>query len=321
MKKAVTKTGTKSATKATTKPKAKPKKKTKTAEEIAKKKERDAAKKEKELAKKAEQKVKDKQRKEKEKAKAVKTKEKEAKASERALFKSLPSLPPLSPPSAYALYFKEFFGQNRDKYSNPDGKVLVQDVTRGAAKEWSNLPQSEVERFQQQAKAARAAWESEYSEFYESLTPEIIKALEKKTGKKISPPGGVAKAKLELKNRPGNPGRPASSFFEYVKSIRSELEQDPRVSELHEPLQRTRQVAIIAGERWKTLSQEEKDVSYPSRGLVQTLSTDLTGMERIMEEGQSTLRGVARYPAKVIDITMGMQDIPLWRYRRAPIGS
>jgi hypothetical protein len=136
-------------------------------------------------------------------------------------------------------------------------------LSKKIGQEWSDLQTSNparVEELQAQAKAESAKYDREYREWYFARTPAERATVEKATGKRIRFPGGRAKYRRDLRDRPGNPGRPTSSFFEFLRSLQPGLLQTPDIAN-KEGILKYQEMAKIAAERWRAMSTEEKDVS------------------------------------------------------------
>lgn len=135
------------------------------------------------------------------------------------------------------------------------GKV---DVTTAAAKisqEWTALSESAKGEYQTKAKDLKKAFDAEYKSWYDALDVETLKMMEKATGKKVAPPGGAkgSKArKVEEARAAGMPARPVTAFFEYLDTFRKGDGMGMGVTEL----------AKKAGESWKGMVEEEKQVSF-----------------------------------------------------------
>lgn len=130
---------------------------------------------------------------------------------------------------------------------------------------WTELAESAKAEYNKQAKELKATYNKEYQTFLESLSPETIKAMEAATGKKLRIPGGARAAKLEMNKRSGNPGRPLTAFFEFMKDFREKdggdyAGQDGR-SKIIEQAKR-------GAEEWKKMSEEDKKVSGVGSGFV-----------------------------------------------------
>ncbi|RSH88905.1 hypothetical protein EHS25_002567 [Saitozyma podzolica] len=172
-------------------------------------------------------------------------------ASATQLKKRDPTLPvpPKSPSSAYTLFVKEWFPANKDSLRPTDGKLSAAGLASAMGSAWGALTQTAKDEYAAKAKELKKAFDVEYKKWYETLTPETIKAIEKASGKKVSLPGGRAAYKKEQAARPGNPGRPLSAFFEFLKEFREKEGKS---------LQDIKEVARKAGEKWRQMSDAEK---------------------------------------------------------------
>jgi hypothetical protein len=165
-------------------------------------------------------------------------------------------VPPKSPASAYSLFVKDWFPSNKSAYTTPDGKVSVQSMASAMGSAWSSLTQAAKDEYNAKAKDLKKAFDLEYRKWYDDLTPETIKAIEKESGKKVHLPGGKKAYRKELDSRPGNPGRPVTAFFEYLSEFRESKEAKSLTGKDGITL-----IAKKAGEKWKAMSHEEKEVS------------------------------------------------------------
>lgn len=159
--------------------------------------------------------------------------------------------PPKGSASPYALFVKEWFPANKADHTK-DGKIDLPTVSSAMSAAWSALTGTDKQSYNDRAKELKKAYDAEYRKWYNALEPEEIKAIEKDTGKKISPPGGKRGKKQEDRDRPGNPGTPITAFFEYLKELREGPEgQGVSVAE----------VAKKGGESWRQMSEDDKKVS------------------------------------------------------------
>jgi hypothetical protein len=122
---------------------------------------------------------------------------------------------------------------------------------------WAELTETAKAEYAKQAKELSAAYTKEYKSFYDNLTPETIKAMEAASGKKLRYPGGKKAKGQELRDRAGNPGKPLTAFFEFLKAQR-ETEG--------KPTEEGKDSAVVAqakraAEKWNQLSDAEKQVS------------------------------------------------------------
>lgn len=147
---------------------------------------------------------------------------------------------------------KEWFPANKDSLRPSDGKLSVAHLASAMGSAWGALTQAAKDEYASKAKELKKAFDVDYKKWYETLTPETIKAIEKASGKKVSLPGGRAAYKKEQAARPGNPGRPVTAFFEFLSEFREKEGKD---------LQGIKEVASKAGEKWRQMSDEDKQVS------------------------------------------------------------
>ncbi|RSH83112.1 uncharacterized protein EHS24_006769 [Apiotrichum porosum] len=259
-----------------------------------------AKEKEKEKAKAAAAKEKEKvkaaaaKQKEKEKAKAAKQKEKEkgivdaekkkladARAKEKATsvkekedrstVKALLAAAPKRPATPYLVYFTEFWSTNKGtyktaegNYKNTAGGTTLTEAVKDASAKWLVMSEAEQAKYREAASDAAAKYARDYRRFYESLTPENLKLIAKVQGKEPAPPGGRRAAKLELRNRPGNPGKPSGAYFMFLKDKRAEIEAaNPNWTGNERMLKLSR----AAGDMWRNLPQADKD-AYKEKNAV-----------------------------------------------------
>ncbi|BEI86796.1 hypothetical protein CcaverHIS002_0701420 [Cutaneotrichosporon cavernicola] len=195
-------------------------------------------------------------------AKATKPKAKKAEKPKKLTKATIPAedVPPKRPMSAYARFFKEWFEKNGDSLRQ-QGKLDITQLSRTIGTAWSDLQVSDpakVERMKAQAKVDQEAFEKAYGDWYFARTPAERTVVEKALGRRLQFPGGRAAFNRDLRDRPGNPGRPSSSFFEYLRSLQPELKNHPDIAgkpgiESHQA------IAKIAAERWRTLPEAEKE--------------------------------------------------------------
>lgn len=173
---------------------------------------------------------------------------------------------PKTPASPYSLFFKDFYGKNKGDFTDPaTGKFKLAEASRAASLAWSKLSLVESDEFSAAYKSSHAAWTTKYREWYDALSKEDRKAIEAKTGKKLKVPGGKVGSRKAFRELPGNPGRPSSSFFEYLSEIKPELLAQGEREGLSGPKLNT-YTAKAAGERWRQLSDADKAVSQRRMG-------------------------------------------------------
>jgi hypothetical protein len=116
---------------------------------------------------------------------------------------------------------------------------------------WAALTADDKQTYTDKAKAAKKAFDAEYKTWHSGLDAATIEAIEASTGKKLAIPGGKkGKAQAE-RERPGNPGRPLTAFFEYMNEFRHGEGTGLPMTDL----------ARQAGEQWRSMSDADKQVS------------------------------------------------------------
>jgi flagellar biosynthesis GTPase FlhF len=229
--------------------------------EKAKEKERAQRLKEKERERVAREKEKDKARtvRDKERARAQREKEK---AKEKAIKAQGPPVPDVPKKAAgpYAIFFSEFFKNHRGQFAAASGKIDLSEATKAAGAEWKGMSDEAKTKYVAAAKDLKSQYEVTYREFFNSLSDIQRKAIEKKTGKKLPPPGGKRAVKDAIKNMPGNPGRPSTPFFLFLS------EEKPDIMRLLEEkgVEGSQVIGLLgkeAGRRWRALTEEQKQVS------------------------------------------------------------
>lgn len=164
-----------------------------------------------------------------------------------------PSLPvaPKNPATPYTLFVKEWFPANKAQHNGPEGKFDLKTVSTAMSNAWSALTSNDKQTYSDRARDLRKTFDTEYKKWYNELDAETIKSIEAATGKKLAPPGGK-KAKLQAqRERPGNPGQPLTAFFEFMREFR-QSNSDGKAGSA---------VAKEAGEAWRQMSEDDKQVS------------------------------------------------------------
>jgi hypothetical protein len=134
-------------------------------------------------------------------------------------------------------------------------KFSIKDVASKMGQAWNELAEASKEEYTKQAKDLKQAYNKEYRNFLEGLSNEAIKEIESISGKKLRIPGGKKARKQELNRAAGSPGKPLTAFFEFMKHFRAEYDGDAQGKE------RAVDMAKQAGEKWKNMSESEKQVS------------------------------------------------------------
>ena len=132
----------------------------------------------------------------------------------------------------------------------------MKDIAGQMGSAWTELTESAKEEYTKQAKELKTTYDKEYRSFLDGLSDDSIKAIEAATGKKLRIPGGKKARKAEMSKASGSPGKPLTAFFEFMKEFREKedttgLEGRAKQTELSKR----------AGEKWKHMSDGEKQVS------------------------------------------------------------
>jgi hypothetical protein len=161
-------------------------------------------------------------------------------------------------------FFKEFFPREKNNFVGDNGKIKLTELSAAAGAAWKNLSQSELEAYNTRSAESRAQANEAYKAFYSELSPETIRAIEKATGKALRKPGGKRAFNRAQNERPGNPGKPLTSFFYMMREMR-EAAQDGTAN----TLDKEREIAKAAGEKWRSMTDEAKKV-----GQIESMDTN-----------------------------------------------
>ncbi|KAL7421941.1 hypothetical protein Q5752_003713 [Cryptotrichosporon argae] len=165
--------------------------------------------------------------------------------------------PPKKAPSPYSLFFKDYYGREKDAHV-VDGKINVASIARAAGAAWTALGEGDKAAYGDAARRAKAEADKAYKAFYDGLAPDTRRALEAKAGKKLSPPGGKKAAAQVLKDTLGNPGRPLTAYFAYAKNVRDDVARQVE-SEGFKGSSTVIEIAKRTAERWKHVAESEKE--------------------------------------------------------------
>lgn len=170
-----------------------------------------------------------------------------------------PSLPtvPKAPASAYTLFVKKWFTDNRQSVTADGGKISLKAIAGQMGQAWNDLTEISKEEYTKQAKDLKSAYDKEYKNFLEGLSPDSIKAIEEATGKKLRIPGGKKARSKELSRASGSPGKPLTAFFEFMREFREKEGGGEGAGK-----EKVTDVAKRAGEKWNNMSEGEKQVSF-----------------------------------------------------------
>jgi hypothetical protein len=167
---------------------------------------------------------------------------------------SLPSVPK-APASAYTLFVKKWFTDNRQSVTADGAKISLKNIAGQMGQAWNDLAEASKDEYTKQAKDLKTTYDKEYKNFLEGLSPESIKAIEAATGKKLRIPGGKKARNQELSRASGSPGKPLTAFFEFMRDFRAKEGGEGEGKE------KVTAVAKRAGEKWNSMSEGEKQVS------------------------------------------------------------
>lgn len=134
----------------------------------------------------------------------------------------------------------------------------MKEIAKQMGTAWSELTETAKAEYTQQAKDLKVAYNKEYKSFLEGLSDDSIKAIEGATGKKLRIPGGKAARKREIAEQGGGPRKPMTAFFEFMQSFREKEGKDGMPAT---------EVAKQAGDKWRNMSEDDKQVSRGWAGL------------------------------------------------------
>ncbi|CAI2182573.1 19801_t:CDS:2 [Funneliformis geosporum] len=144
---------------------------------------------------------------------------------------------PKRPPTAYSLFYRDFFHQERTKFPE---KVDVTVLAKLAGEKWSKLSADEKQVYVEEQKKSADDYVKIHKKWLESLTPAQI-AQENRRRKESK-----SKKSIKLIKDPKKPKKPRTSYINYVVDhIHDDKEKGP---------DRIKEIAT----QWKTLSLEEK---------------------------------------------------------------
>ncbi|GMK56968.1 hypothetical protein CspeluHIS016_0308080 [Cutaneotrichosporon spelunceum] len=194
------------------------------------------------------------------KPKAKKGKKDEAKPVPKAPTKSHLK-PPRQAPSAWQLFFADELNKAKaaaaaEAGSTPGGtpihpKLNVAQIAKDAGAAYAGLSEDRKAHYARKVEEGKVQYQKDLAAWQATLTPEDIKAenafraQQRKDGKS---------RKGNLKD-PNAPKKPLSAYFLFLKGIREN--DDLRKSVWAEESETTRQ-SVLAAERWRGLSDEEK---------------------------------------------------------------
>ncbi|KAG9220018.1 hypothetical protein CCMSSC00406_0006931 [Pleurotus cornucopiae] len=151
----------------------------------------------------------------------------------------------MAPPRGYSGAFILFHKHRVLQAGAPSTSLdQAKQSARDSGAAWHALSEAEKEPFLKQAEVLKEEYKKKRAEYFENNDPKILRALNKKR---------VAKGHKRLRNhRPASQEpKPISSYFRFMAEFRETTEGSHF---------RGAAAARAAGERWRAMSEEEKDV-------------------------------------------------------------
>ncbi|KAL0581458.1 hypothetical protein V5O48_000612 [Marasmius crinis-equi] len=151
--------------------------------------------------------------------------------------------PPAKPTSAYILWTQE---QPKHKITS---LAEAQERLRALGAEWQTIPQHVKEEYHQRYLQQRSAWEKQYEEWYNSLTPEQMKAAQARKKKSSG---------FRLSKPHGQPARPPSAYILFYL----EFKRDNSGLPVQEATKQAGKVWAEASEATKERYREQFGAAY-----------------------------------------------------------
>ncbi|KAL0958854.1 hypothetical protein HGRIS_014173 [Hohenbuehelia grisea] len=172
-------------------------------------------------------------------AKKVKKKKAVAKKAAPAKLKITKDMkPPLTPPGAYFLFYKRFLA-GKPKASD---LVTVQGYAKECGQIWKGLSEAEKKAFQDENALLKVEYRVRKEEYFKRISPEVIRALNKKRVAK-------GRRRIQAPPKPLEDRKPLNGFMRFMKEFREEsMPKDMMVKD----------AAKEAGVRWKALPEARK---------------------------------------------------------------
>ena len=158
----------------------------------------------------------------------------------------------------------------------PDGKLSIEKAGERIGALWKDMPSSEKSAYEKEAESAKATYLQEFTSWSGSLKAGQLQKIEKIVGQKIRAPGGRKKTL-------GGHHPPQSAYtLWYIESLRNGkiVAEDSAVTATEKVASTGRQ----AGAMWKSMSDEEKQVSR----------LKLPGKALLIESCSRTRRDISR---------------------------
>jgi hypothetical protein len=244
------------------------------------------------------------------KPKSKKGKKDEAKPAPKAPTKSHLK-PPRQAPSAWQLFFADELNKAKaaaaaEAGSTPGGtpihpKLNVAQIAKDAGAAYAGLSEDRKAYYARKVEEGKVQYQKDLATWQATLTPEDIKAenafraQQRKDGKS---------RKGNLKD-PNAPKKPLSAYFLFLKGIREN--DDLRKSVWADESETTRQ-SVLAAERWRGLSDDEKRVSGANPGP----HSRRTALPAAGRERQARVRSAAQ------DLRRRCGGPPAWRGSKRP---
>jgi hypothetical protein len=205
------------------------------------------------------------------------SKKKKAKKEEEKLAPKPPAKSHLHPPrqaqSAWQLFFTDELNKAKaaaQQGNSPGGtphhaKLNVAQIAKDAGVAYANLNDEQKAYYAEKVQESKEQYAKDLAAWQATLTPEDIRAEN----------AFRAQQRKEGKSRKGNlkdpnaPKKPLSAYFLFLKSIR---EDDELRAKVWGDESETTKQSVLAAERWRGLTDDEKKVSQRQTSLTPALS-------------------------------------------------
>lgn len=192
------------------------------------------------------------------------------KATEAKLTAASIPLPPKRPNSSYGIFFTELFPTVRGDYLNADGGVKANEVAKELGRRWNALSDEEKKPYAERFKSDSETYHKAYKRYYDSLTADQIDTLNKVLARPLPLPLGAAgsnatrgEQKRARRELTGEPPKGLSGFLKFMEEFRNGDELKRMIEQ--EGITNGQKAQIFAakkgGEKWNTMSDEDKQVS------------------------------------------------------------
>lgn len=140
-----------------------------------------------------------------------------------------------------------------------NGKHDAQGIAAECGRLWARLPEDEKAPLVKEAAVLKNDYKQRYAAWFNSLTAEQRREVEKFTGKHLHYPEGKHEWMKQIRDRPGYPGKPSSSFFEFLRVMRPKMKDDPSLEGLV-GMQHSMALTKLLSGIWNSYSESEKQV-------------------------------------------------------------